>query len=406
MSIITYPLNGVTYDAEDVSTYLCTRTSGVYSKDSNYAVSVTGARQITVAPGLAWVNYDDFKGVSACSREAVALTIPDADSTLPRIDRVVLQFDTAANLTAVKLKPGTPAAAPEPPAILQNHNQYELGLCTVSVPAGSSVVTAADITDTRADEAVCGVMRDGVTGIPTAQLQAQALAMMTQLSTELHTKLAALDAAIASVESGSFYTKAEADAKFGTPYSLPPATAAQLGGVKVGEALDIAPDGTLSAKTLNDKIAAAVAVKSEPRLVWNHYEETGKKWKTYDIKMPDGLDYVHVKTKYNSPTGGYGEEVDIAKGSTANHNYGNGTGIFASNTTFQTNGTLHFATETSTGGYTVEIWLTGYHYPTLAELVAETQAAQDDADALNLDQDYRLTLLELGVTDDETTETA
>ena len=198
MSIITYPLNGVTYDAEDVSTYLCTRTSGVYAKDSNYAVSVTGARQITVAPGLAWINYDDFKGVSACSREAVALTIPDADSTLPRIDRVVLQFDTAANLTAVKLKPGTPAAAPEPPAILQNHNQYELGLCTVSVPAGSSVITAADITDTRADEDVCGVMRDGVTGIPTAQLQAQALAIMTQLSTELHTKLDALDAAIAA----------------------------------------------------------------------------------------------------------------------------------------------------------------------------------------------------------------
>jgi hypothetical protein len=383
MSIITYPLNGVTYDAEDVSTYLCTRTSGVYAKDSNYAVSVTGARQITVAPGLAWINYDDFKGVSACSREAVNLTVPDADSTLPRIDRVVLQFDTAANLTAVKLKPGTPAAAPEPPAILQNHNQYELGLCTVSVPAGSSVVTAADITDTRADEAVCGVMRDGVTGIPTAQLQAQALAIMTQLSTELHAKLDALDAAIAGVESGSFYTKAEADKKFGTPYTLPPATADQLGGVKVGDYLDIAPDGTLSAKTLNDKIAAAVAVKSEPRLVWNHYEETGKRWKTYDIKMPDGLDYVHVKTKYNSSTGGYGEEVDIAKGGTANHNYGNGTGIFASNTTFQTNGTLHFATESSTGGYTVEIWLTGYHYPTLADLLTETQAAQADYDALD-----------------------
>ena len=369
MGIITYPLNGVTYDAEDVSTYLCTRTSGVYSKDTNYAVSVTGARQIAVAPGLAWINYDDFKGVSACSREAVNLTVPDADSTLSRIDRVVLQFDTAANLTAVKLKTGTPAAAPEPPAILQNHNQYELGLCTVSVPAGSSVVTAADITDTRADEAVCGVMRDSVTGIPTAQLQAQALAIMTQLSTELHTKLDALDAAIAAVESGNFYTKAQADAKFGTPYTLPAATATTLGGVKVGEALDIAPDGTLSGKTLNDKIAAAVAVKSEPRLVWNHYEETGKKWKTYDIKMPDGLDYVHVKTRYNGPSSPYGEEVDIAKGGTANHSYGNGTGIFASNTTFQTNGTLHFATETSTGGYTVEIWLTGYHYPTLAELL-------------------------------------
>ena len=384
MSIITYPLDGVTYSAEDVATYLCTRTSGVYAKDSNFAVSITGTRQITIAPGLAWINYDDFKGVSVCSREDTVLTVPDADNTLNRVDRVVLQFDTSSNLTVIRLKTGTPAVAAQPPDILQNHNQYELGLCTISVPAGSAAVTSADITDTRTDEAVCGLMRDGVTGIPTAQLQAQALAMMTQLSTELHTKLDALDAAIAAVESGSFYTKAEADAKFGTPYTLPAATAAQLGGVKVGEALDIAADGTLSAKTLNDKIAAAVAVKSEPRLVWNHYEETGKRWKTYDIKMPDGLDYVHVKTKYNSSTGGYGEEVDIAKGGTVNHNYGNGTGIFASNTTFQTNGTLHFATESSTGGYTVEIWLTGYHYPTLADLLTQVTAVESSVTDLQV----------------------
>ena len=210
---------------------------------------------------------------------------------------------------------------------------------------------------------------------------------------------------IQKADLSDYYTKAQADAKFGTPYSLPPATADQLGGVKVGDYLDIAPDGTLSAKTLNDKIAAAVAVKSEPRLVWNHYEETGKRWKTYDIKMPDGLDYVHVKTKYNSPNGGYGEEVDIAKGSTANHSYGNGTGLFASNTTFRTDGTLHFATEMSTSGYTVEIWLTGYHYPTLAELLTETQAAQADTDALAVDHEYRVALLELGMTDDTTTDT-
>lgn len=398
MSIITYPLNGVTYDAEDVSTYLCTRTSGVYSKDTNYAVSVAGARQITVAPGLAWVNYDDFKGVSACSREAVTLTIPDADSTLSRIDRVVLQFDTAANLTAVKLKTGTPAAAPEPPAILQNHNQYELGLCTVSVPAGSSVITAADITDTRADEAVCGVMRDGVTGIPTAQLQAQALAIMTHLSTELHTKLDVLDAAIASVESGSFYTKAEADRKFGTPYSLPPATADQLGGVKVGEALDIAPDGTLSAKTLNDKIAAAVAVKSEPRLVWSGKTTIGRR-KTQTINVQDGVDYVNLRV-----TGG-ADEFDFNLTPGMSYETGSfGAGSLTVTVLFSADKKRLECTLTNTLN-TVPVVFTGYHYPTLAELLTEAQAAQDDADALNLDQDYRLTLLELGVTDDETTET-
>lgn len=37
--------------------------------------------------------------------------------------------------------------------------------------------------------------------------------------------------------------------------------------------------------------------------------------------------------------------------------------------------------------------------------MTELQSAQADADALAVDQDYRLTLLELGVTDDETTET-
>ena len=198
MSIITYPLNGVVYSAEDVATYLCTRTSGVYSKETNFAVSTTGTRQITVAPGLAWINYDDFKGVSVCSREENVLTVPEADNTLNRVDRVMLQFDTSENITAIKLKTGTPAVAAQPPDILQNHNQYELGLCTISVPAGSTAVTAADITDTRADETVCGFMRDGVTGIPTAQLQAQVKAMLDSLQAE--------------VDSRSFYTRAEVDA--------------------------------------------------------------------------------------------------------------------------------------------------------------------------------------------------
>ena len=213
---------------------------------------------------------------------------------------------------------------------------------------------------------------------------------------------------IQKADLSDYYTKAQADAKFGTPYTLPPATADQLGGVKVGDYLDIAPDGTLSGKTLYDTIAASVAVKSEPRLVWNHHVETGKRWRSYDIKMPDGLDYVHVKSRYNDSGKTYGEEVDIAKGGTVNHNFGKGDGIFASNTTFRPDGTLHFelaGSDINTGGYTVDIWLSGYHYPTLAELLTETQAAQADTDALAVDQEYRVALLELGLTDDTTTDT-
>lgn len=211
MSIITYPLDGVTYSAEDVATYLCTRTSGVYAKNSNFAASITGTRQVTIAPGLAWMNYDDFKGVSVCSREDTVLTVPDADNTLNRVDRVVLQFDTASNLTAIRLKTGTPAVAAQPPDILQNHNQYELGLCTISVPAGSAAITAADLTDTRADEDICGVMRDGVTSIPTAQLIAQWRAAQ---AAQVAAGQALLDQLREEIKDGSAYSKAEADAKF------------------------------------------------------------------------------------------------------------------------------------------------------------------------------------------------
>ncbi len=267
MSIITYPLDGVTYSAEDVATHLCTRTSGVYAKNSNFAASITGTRQVTIAPGLAWMNYDDFKGVSVCSREDTVLTVPDADNTLNRVDRVVLQFDTASNLTAIRLKTGTPAVAAQPPDILQTHNQYELGLCTISVPAGSAAISAADVTDTRADETVCGVMRDGVTSIPTAQLIAQWRAAQAaqeadarqqtenqltaaqqkfdaQMST-MQQQSGELSAEIKKLQDGGFYTKEEADAKFGKPYTLPAATSTALGGVKLSEDFTADEDGTL-----------------------------------------------------------------------------------------------------------------------------------------------------------------
>ena len=267
MSIITYPLDGVTYSAEDVATYLCTRTSGVYAKNSNFAASITGTRQVTITPGLAWMNYDDFKGVSVCSRENTVLTVPDADNALNRVDRVVLQFDTASNLTAIRLKTGTPAVAAQPPDILQNHNQYELGLCTISVPAGSAAISAADVTDTRADEDVCGVMRDGVTSIPTAQLIAQWRAAQAaqeadarqqtenqltaaqqkfdaQMST-MQQQSGELSAEIKKLQDGGFYTKEEADAKFGKPYTLPAATSTALGGVKLSEDFTADEDGTL-----------------------------------------------------------------------------------------------------------------------------------------------------------------
>lgn len=374
--IITYPENGVTYDADDASGYLSTRLSGVYSADEDFAVTANGDLTVTVSAGQAWVRPARFRGRSIILEQPETITLAAADTVRSRIDRLVLRYDAAAKKTSLTVLTGTPdSASPTAPEITRTALVYDLCLADIRRPAGSTVITAADITDTRADEDVCGVMRDGVTGIPTAQLQAQALAIMTQLSTELHTKLDALDAAIAAVESGNFYTKSEADKKFGTPYTLPAATVSTLGGVKVGDYLDIAADGTLSGKTLYDTIAASVAVKSEPRLVWNYGKFDIDRNQVHTYQAPSDVDYFIYK--YASVD----ENVTIPRGNTVKTSVGQEFTI-----TFQTDGTITFTNAKSSynnRNYVYNVTFTGYHYPTLADLLTETQAAQADYDALD-----------------------
>lgn len=199
---------------------------------------------------------------------------------------------------------------------------------------------------------------------------------------------------IQKADLSDYYTKAQADAKFGTPYTLPPATADQLGGVKVGDYLDIAPDGTLSGKTLYDTIAASVAVKSEARLVWSGKTTIGRR-KTDTINVQDGVDYVNLRineTDFNLTPG-----MTYETGSF-------GAGSLKVTVLFSADKKRLECTLTNTLN-TVSVVFTGYHYPTLAELLTETQSAQADTDAMAVDQEYRLTLLELGLTDDTTTDT-
>lgn len=167
-------------------------------------------------------------------------------------------------------------------------------------------------------------------------------------------------------------------------YVLPAATADALGGVKVGDYLDIAPDGTLSAKTLNDKIAAAVAVKSEPRLVWNTTVTAAASnhnmIRSYDIQIPDGVDYVHIKSKSER---GDGTEVDIARGGSTYHNLDASAVATYSTTTFRSEGTLHFQFERSTSA-SITFWVTGYHYPTLADLLTQVTAVESSVTDLQV----------------------
>ena len=271
-------------------------------------------------------------------------------------------------------------------------------------PAGQNVAETACFLSSS--ESLSGVLRLRAKHIPTAALAAYYYIIREDLlmafgplavGTTPYTLPAATATTLGGVKVGTGLNIApDGTLSAAEQYALPAATADQLGGVKVGDYLDIAPDGTLSGKTLNDKIAAAVAVKSTPRLVWNQQTKSPNKWRTYDVSIPDGVDYVHIRTKCDTYTG---TEFDLARGSNTSHVFDTTPASVVCTMTFRADGTLHIQGPYSSSNYNnaIELWLSGYHYPTLGELVAETQAAQADTDALAVDQEYRLTLLEAGV---------
>ena len=185
MAMITYPLNDINYSAADAGLFHCTRKSGVWAKDS-FAVRAAGSSSsVTVSGGVAWISNDKYWGKVVAQKEDVVIDLGTADAVYDRIDVIVIQFDSSKNGTELVIKKGTPASKPVAPKIVQTESLFELCLCKIMRPAGSPVITYANIRDTRMDETVCGLMADSVTSIDTSAINSQVKALIQKLAEEI-----------------------------------------------------------------------------------------------------------------------------------------------------------------------------------------------------------------------------
>ena len=62
---------------------------------------------------------------------------------------------------------------------------YEISVAQIYVGTGVTAINAGNITDERLNSSVCGLMRDGVTGIDTSMLEAQLAESLGNLSQDL-----------------------------------------------------------------------------------------------------------------------------------------------------------------------------------------------------------------------------
>ena len=192
--IVLYPADGYDFDAADVAAYLAGLTSGVFSSAEDFPVTAAGGLKVTVGAGRGWVHPSRFTGYSITKREADTLTLPLADPSLPRIDRIVMRYDAGARAASLQVLQGTASSTPTATAISRTELIYDLCLAEITRPAGSTAVTTGQITDTRLDEKLCGIVRDGVTGIPTDKLLAAARERINALEEKATTSAASAQA--------------------------------------------------------------------------------------------------------------------------------------------------------------------------------------------------------------------
>jgi hypothetical protein len=165
MAIIAYPLNNIDYTAEDAMLLDIPISSGVLATEDNLELTLTGDLTASLSSGIFFMRLAKAIGFTGYNNSAVPVVFSVANASLPRIDRVVLQFSASANAVSVVVKQGEAASAPVAPIRETSQTTYELVLFDVLRPAGSTAITTANITDQRANKELCGLMENTLSAL-------------------------------------------------------------------------------------------------------------------------------------------------------------------------------------------------------------------------------------------------
>ena len=181
-----FPLDNTEYEASALGAWFATRTRGVLSSGDNFAVTASGTgMSVTLQPGYGWLRRNAHWGTVVWMEEPETFILDPADGTLSRIDVIALRLDKDNNMAQPILRKGTFSNAPTFTAPVRDTHADEVYAASILVQPGAVKILQSDVTDLRLNETYCGIMRDGITGIPTAQLQEQAQQLIEQLRTEL-----------------------------------------------------------------------------------------------------------------------------------------------------------------------------------------------------------------------------
>jgi hypothetical protein len=146
-------------------------TDGVYeSVGDKMAVQPNSGMTIQIATGRGWFNKHWVENDAE-----LRLTVADSDVLLNRYVAVVVKADDTDAVRDVipYLKYSDFATTPVKPKMTRTETVKEYCLAYIYLKAGATAITAADIEDTRANEALCGWVTGLIEQLSSATLYTQ-----------------------------------------------------------------------------------------------------------------------------------------------------------------------------------------------------------------------------------------
>lgn len=159
MAEMSFPYGSVNHDRRYKSNdfrayYALFIGNGVFYRNSSALKVVEGGGMtVMLSIGNAFIEGAGYRNTSA-----LAIKLDTADGALSRIDRIVIRNDYKKRDTYAAVLKGTYSAQPQAPALTRNADAYEIAVADVLVAKGAVSVTQADITDTRLNKDLCGIV--------------------------------------------------------------------------------------------------------------------------------------------------------------------------------------------------------------------------------------------------------
>ena len=156
------------YDADSFSDWLKKFfTTGVF--EGELQVSAVSGMGISVSAGYVNING------KVMMFGTTPLAVGTADGTYYRIDSVIIERNDTDRQFYIKVVQGNTGTEDSVQGVtpVRSGTIYQLVLARIMVRPGATAITQADITDTRADSNLCGIVASTVTEMDFSQFKAQ-----------------------------------------------------------------------------------------------------------------------------------------------------------------------------------------------------------------------------------------